>query len=223
MRYLMTCAFGMCLASAAFAATPGSVQPWDTDLAGWEQSTTISTVLHAASGGNPDGRVSIRNVVNGSGSPVGIALDPFDDATGDFTGDYAGVAGVSVDLRFETGNFSDAWVRFRPDAVDNGWHYSLTNVFPANVWNTYTAPLNPNWDDATAELNGWQKGDPTVGSFASLFDDVGWAEVRLFTPEESTLASIDNFRLIAVPEPGTALIVAGTALAFGSFLRRRRH
>lgn len=205
------------VSSITLAAVPGSVETWDTDLAGWQESTVDSTVVHAATGGNPDGHVVIRKELGGPFENIGVATS----TSSDYLGDYAGVVGVSVDIEFRTDNVTDAWIRFRPDVVSNGWRYSLTNTFPTDVWTTYTAPLDPTWDDATALLNGWERDDPGVGSFADLFSAAGWAEVRFDSPQSSTLIGVDNFRLIPVPEPSSLLLLGAAALATTAYARLR--
>lgn len=217
MKTLLALVAWLSVASITLAAVPGSVETWDSDLAGWQQSTTISTVVHAASDGNPDGHVLIRKVLNGSGFDVGTATT----TSTDYLGDYAGVAGVSVDVRFVVGDFTDAWVRFRPGVGPNGWRYSLTDTFP-ETWTNYVAPLNPNWDDATALANGWEKDDPTVSSFSDLFSSVGWVEVRFDTPEVLTIVNVDNFRLIAVPEPGSVVLLGLAAAGLVCVARSKR-
>jgi len=177
-------------------------------------------VVWAGVGGNPDGHVQVRRDVGGPNFDIGTATE----ISGDFLGDYAaaGVSGVSVDLNFMTDNLTSASLRFRPDGVDNGWSYSyaLTNGYDVNAWGTYSVNFDPTWDDATAEANGWVKGDPTVASFADLFASVGWAEVRFASSQESTLVGVDNYQLIGIPEPSTCLLLF--CAAAGLLLRKRR-
>jgi len=211
---------GLCMTSGSVhAAVAGAIETWDVDLAGWDQSTTASTVVWAGGGGNPDGHVQIRRIVSGPNFDVGTATT----LSGDFLGDYgiAGVGGVALDVNAMTDNITGASIRFRPDVVDNGWSYSFANALPLNTWASFTVEFNPNWDDVTAMNAGWIKDDPTVSSFSDLFSSVGWAEVRFASSQESTLAAVDNFELLSIPEPSTwaLLLVGASALA----LRRRRH
>lgn len=210
---LVACIAAPC---AAYAAVPGSVETWDAGLNGWQQSTTSSTVSHSDTDGNPDGHVTIRKALGGFDS-VGISTE----SSADYLGDFSGVIGISVDAIYRTNDVNGAWIRFRPDGVDNGWRYSLTNVFPTDTWTTYQAPFDPGWDDATAVLNGWEKFDPAAGSFADLFSSVGWAEVRFNSPQTSTIIGVDNFRLIAIPEPSTVCLVAASLITLVTADRRR--
>ncbi len=216
MLRLMILVLGFTVPCVAFAAVPGSVETWDAGLNAWDQSTTSSTVIHAATDGNPDGHLTIRKVLGGFDN-IGVATT----ASADYLGDYSGVIGISVDAVYRTNNVTDAWIRFRPDLVDNGWQYSLTNVFPTDTWTTYQAPFDPSWDDATAILNGWEKFDAGAGSFADLFSSVGWAEVRFNSPQTSTIIGVDNFRLIAIPEPSAVCLVAASLIALLAVDRRR--
>lgn len=205
-------------ASLSVAAVPGSVETWDADLAGWDQSTIISTVIHAAAGGNPDGHVLVRKELGAADFDIGTATT----TSSDYLGNYAGVIGIEVDLNFGTDNVTNAWVRFRPDVVGNGWRFPLTNVFPTGSWDTYSAPFDANWDDATALANGWEQDEPGVASFADLFSSVGWAEVRFESPQTSTLVGVDNFRLVAIPEPSSLVLAAASLAAAGTLVLRRR-
>lgn len=208
------------LPCTSFGAVPG-VETFDTDTAGFVPNTTSSVVVHAAGGGNPDGHIQTRKILDPPVFDIGaLTTDP------DFTGNYAaaGIGQVSVDLNFMTNNISAAWVRFRPSIVENGWLYPLTNVFPTNVWNSYAVAFNPTWTDLQAKAAGWLTDkdvnpltDPSP-SFASVLADVNSAEVRIAS-EGSTVVGIDNFA-IAVPEPSMiTLLVAGGAVIM---LRRRR-
>lgn len=211
------------LAFSAQAATPGAVETWDVDVAGWGPGTTSSTVVHAAGGGNPDGHILIRKVLGGFDE-----IAAANDANPDFLGDYGadGVGQVAVDINMFNSSVTDSWVRFRRNAAENGWRYSFGAIAPnANIWETYTTPLfDATWTDAEARLNGWLTADDidpganASPSFALVMGDVGRAEVRFDTAAGvSTLVGVDNFRLL-VPEPASAALLGLGGLAL---LRRR--
>ena len=206
------------VSTPALGATLGAVETWDSDLADWQQGTTASVAVHAANGGNPDGHLQVRRDLGEAFFDVGAQTD----SSADFIGDYAAanIGQISVDLNFMTSNITDAQLRFRRNAVENGWRISLTDQFlPDNTWNTYSVLFDPTWTDQQATDAGWIKDDPTVPSFADVFADVGRTEVRLSSTNESTLFGIDNFAL-NVPEP-SSLGIASILLGFATLRRRR--
>ena len=194
------------------------VEEWNSgSLAGWTGNTVDSTVVHVATGGNPNGHIQTRGPSPGS-FDIGALT-----AIADFTGDYAaaGITGASVDLNFMTGQFDGTWLRFRYlDATQNGWLYPLTAVFP-DVWQTYSVNFNPTWTDLEARNAGWitdddifPGADPSV-SFASTMANVYTAEVRI-SGDVNLIAGIDNFAV--VPEPAS-IVFLGLGLLR---LRKRR-
>ena len=221
---LTGCVASLTASSFAFAAVPGT-EEFNGGLNGWGQGTIATTVVHIGAGGNPGGFIQLRKDL---GSPVDdIAAFT---ANPNFTGNYAaaGIARVSVDLNFGTNNVTNAWVRYRPDAVTNGWLHPLTNVFPTNVWNSYAVNFDPNWSNAQAQAAGWitdQDINPAATPsppFATVMASVGEAEVRFASPDTSTLVSVDNYS-IAVPEAGATILCAVGAFAcIVVWIRRRR-
>lgn len=214
---------GLLLAGIAPAAIIG-LETFDTDEAGFGPNTTASVVAYSAGGGNPDGHIQTRRDLSESFFDIG-ALNS--DAR--FTGDYAadGIGSMTVDLNFSTANFTGAWFRVRSNIVSNGWLFPLTAAFPTDVWNTYGVSFNPTWTDLEARAAGWvtdEDLDPlntASPSFASVMASVGFAEVRLGSTDESTLAGVDNFGLGApVPEPST-LVLLGCGLGLIAVRRWR--
>ncbi len=176
-------------------------------VAGWTRNTVDSTVVYAASGGNPNGHIQTRGPSPGDFDIGALTEIP------DFTGDYAaaGITGASVDLNFMTGQFDGAWLRFRYlDASQNGWLYPLTAVFP-NSWQTYSVAFDPTWTDLEARNAGWLTDDDIFpgadpsASFADTMANVFSTEVRI-SGDINLLAGIDNFTVI--PEPATLLLLA---------------
>ena len=105
----------------------------------------------------------------------------------DYSGVFAdGLWSISVDLSFNSGNFTDAWLRFRfQDSTANGWHISLGEDVFDSTWETYSILFDTTWSDATAVANGWiQEPDGTLTntpSFSGLWDDVYTSEVRILS------------------------------------------
>jgi hypothetical protein len=198
----------------AAAAIPG-VETFDAGTNGWIRNTTSSTVVHVAAGGNPGGFIETRKDLTPPVFDVG-AMTP----NPNFTGDYAaaGIMQASVDVNFMTNNITGAWLRYRTDAVTNGWLFPLTNAFPTDVWNTYTVNFNPTWTDIQARNAGWltdddlDPGTDPSPTFASVLASVGTAEVRIGSMPTSTLAGIDNYA-IAIPEPRALVLAIAGCLA----------
>ncbi len=209
---------GFSISGAARGAVNGSVETWDTDLAGWQTETTSTVLAHGAVGGNPDGHVLVRKDLGGAFDEIGVANNGFN---ADFLGDYgaAGVNEVTVDLNMFNSSVTDAMVRFRRDVSENGWTFRFGALAPnANLWSTFsTGVFDAEWSDAQATLAGWsaESGAP---SFAEVMSDVGWSGVRFETSTGvSTLVGVDNFTLL--PEPASAAVLG---LGLGALALRRR-
>lgn len=201
----------------AVAATPGAIETWDNDVAGWTGNTTSSTVVHTPNGGNPGGHILTRKSL----SPPVFDIGALTDSNPDFTGDYAaaGVGQVSFDVQAQNNDLDDIWVRFRSGAAVNGWRYSFgAQTQDANSWTSHSVLFDATWTDAQAKLAGWledrdvdPQAPPSI-SWAATMGNVVTAEVRLASTG-STIAGIDNFAL-GVPEPGmlTLLALGGVVL-----------
>ena len=214
------CSFGWTAGGGAWAATPGAVETWDTDIVGWDTGTTSTVLAHSAGGGNPNGHAQLRKDLGGAFDEIGIATTVEADFLGDFAAD--GIGEASIDINMFNSSVLDASIRFRPDVANNGWSYSFGPIAPnANLWEAYTTGLfDPTWSDVDAIANGWVQDSAPSPSFATLMSSVGWAEVRFDTAAGvSTLVGVDNFRL-DVPEPGTASLAALGGVAL--LARRKR-
>lgn len=181
-----------------FAASINYTERWDNNsLAEWTTNTAASNVDIVNTGGNPDGYLYSWGTL----WPDGAYGPTFDIGAltqcGVFTGDFstAGVTGVSVDLRFISGTFDAAWIRFRyKDSSHNGWRYSLTDTF-GNVWQTYPVNFSPDWNDVEAEAAGWQKDLADSNSWQETMSDVYTTEVRISGVNDVNVG-IDNFSII---------------------------
>lgn len=205
---------GQALAASAYTET------WTAgDTNGWFGNTTSSVVVRDGSEGNPAGSLATRRDLTPPIFPIGAATD-LAAVTGDFTG--ASSWTVAFDVLYDSGAFSDTWLRFRyQDATFDGWHYDVADAFPAG-WQSYSVSFNPFWSDATALANGWVQEDAAV-SWQTLWTDVYTTEVRiLLADENSALAHIDNFVLSPVPEPSALALLAPGLLLVGLAVRRSR-
>jgi hypothetical protein len=227
------CATSFTLFATSVFAVPvsGYMEGWDTpgDLAGWGSNTTVSTVVQADPGGNPGGHIQTRGT--GAGSFDVGALTDLSAVTGDFGGS---LWTASVDLAFFSeaftgaGSFDNAWLRFRyQDSSQNGWAYSLTNIFSPD-WSTFSVTFDPSWSDADAMANGWLPDDQSISptadpsqSWATTMSNVYTTEVRL-SGEGDLLGGIDNFKLNAVPVPA-AVWLFGSGLLGLLGVARRKH
>lgn len=200
---------------SAMGASP-VVATFDSDAQGFVASTTSTTQIHLNSGGNPGGHIELRRDL----SPPAFNIGTQNSTTPAFLGDYAagGITGAGFDLNVFNTALTGAWVRVRTDISSNGWYYNFGAINPdANAWHSYLVNFNPTWSDATAIGNGWVQEDASAGSFASAFSNVGWFEVRIINPDNtSAIVGLDNIRL--VPAPGAGVL----ALAGMGLLARRR-
>lgn len=218
---------------AGLACLPGISQAasnvydnFDAGLGSWIENTSETTNSHNAAGGNPNGYVFTDNT--GSFGAMGAL-----NTTADYSGVFAdGVWGISVDLAFINGNFSDSWLRFRyQDSTANGWHISLedTNFFNS-PWQSYNVVFDTTWDDATAMANGWVKeSDGTLTptpSFSELWNNVYTSEVRILA-DRGSVAGIDNYRATlrtpAVPVPAAVWLFGSGLLGLVGVARRRKN
>ena len=207
---------------AAAQASASYTETWDSGpLEGWTVNTTASNVAVLNSGGNPGGYL----ISWGTDLVIGTLDIGAQTTKTVFTGDFSakGVIGVSVDIKFTSGSFDGAWVRFRyQDSGQNGWLYPLTSTYQTN-WKTFSVDLNPGWTDTQARAAGWLMDSDVFGvspsvSFQLTMSDVYNAEVRISGIGDVNVG-IDNFSLI--PAPG-ALLLGGIGVGFVGWLRRRR-
>ena len=208
-------AFGLVavFVSPALGAIP-TVATFDVDAEGFVGSTTSTTQIFAAAGGNTGGHIQIRKDL----SPPEFDVGSRTSTDTDFLGDYAagGITGAGFDMNAFNTTLNAVWLRFRSSVTLNGWHYDFGVVTPdANTWISYDVAFNPLWDDVTAAANGWTQ-EAGAGSFASTLATVDWIEIRAIN-EESLIAGLDNIRL--VPTPGAGLLAGLAALGVA---RRRR-
>jgi hypothetical protein len=202
------------LAAPASAAVTNAIATFDADEEGFQMSTTSTTQIHSATGGNPDGHLVLRKET-ASGFDLGTEnmTDP------DFLGDYAadGITCAGYDALFDI-PVDETHLRLRRNSGENGWYYDFGPNAAGDSWLPFDVIFDPTWDDLTAAANGWIQEDSSP-SFANLMADVGWIEAR-FINEGSLIVHVDNVRL--TPEPATlALVAAG--LLFTRLPRRRQH
>ena len=166
-----------------------------------------------------------------TGPAINSSTSILHDATGDFGG---GAWNVSVDLTFLSegfngaGNFDNAWLHFRyQDATQNGWNYSLSNIFDTD-WNTFSVTFNTSWDDATAMANGWLPDNMSISSgtnpsesWATTMSDVYTTEIRL-SGEGLLIGGIDNFKLTAVPVPAAVWLFGSGLIDLVGVARRKK-
>jgi hypothetical protein len=188
-------------AAPAFADAVPYFAGWDVsgDTAGWLRNTIASNLAVVDTGGNPGGY--LRTFGDASGTlDIGAVANKF--LVPDVTGDYSGTPWVvSFDLLFISGNFDNAWLRFRFSVFTNGWRLPLTNSFPMGQWRHFTVTFDPAWSDSEAVAAGWVRESNSV-SWSQTMSDVFTTEIRI-SAEGSAEAGIDNYRLAPVPEVDT--------------------
>ena len=232
-KYLTALFSASLITSSAYAApVSGYMEGWDTlgDTAGWDANTIVSSIfVQPHTGSLTDGYLETRG--NGRSSFDIGANTQLSDATGDFGG---GVWNVSVDLAFLSegfngaGSFDNTWLRFRyQDATQNGWNYSLSNIFDTD-WNTFSVTFNTSWDDVTAMANGWLPDNLSIDpgavaseSWATTMSNVYTTEIRL-SGEGLLIGGIDNFELTAVPVPAAVWLFGSGLLGLVAVARRKR-
>lgn len=164
-------------------------------LNGWEANTIQTNIELRPTGGNPNGYLYSSS--DGSWGIVGAV-----NKTKQYTGDYASIRKVSVDLMFIYDAFTEAWFRFRYHSAEyNGWKYPLTTSFQLGSWQTYSVVFDPTWSDSQAMAAGWVQ-EATSASFRETMADVYSAEVRVLG-DGALAIGIDNFLLFGDCEIST--------------------
>jgi hypothetical protein len=185
-------------AGSAFADAVPYFAGWDVsgDTANWRRNTSVSSIAVVDTGGNPGGYLFTSGTASGT-SDIGALANEF--LVPDVTGDYSGTPWVvSFDLLFISGNFDNAWLRFRFSAFTNGWRLPLTNSFPVGQWLHFTATFDPAWSDSEAVAAGWER-ESNSPSWSQTMSDVYTTEIRI-SAEGFAEAGIDNFSLVPVTE-----------------------
>jgi hypothetical protein len=200
-------------AGSASAAVVGAVAGFDADAQGFIGSTTDTVQTYLPNNGNPGGHLILRKILDDTGFDIGTTTQ----TNPDFVGDYAaaGITGAGFDLITTDFDIDDLRLRARRSAGENGWFYSFGAVDSSTAWESFDVAFDPTWDDATALGMGWTQEDPAI-SFADVFADVNWLEVRIVS-EGSTIVGVDNIRLVPTPGP-----LALALLGAGVLARRRR-
>lgn len=213
-----------CISGLSHAAT-AVFDNFDAGLGGWIENTSETTNSHMAAGGNPNGYLFTDNT--GSFGAMGAV-----NTTANYSGVFAdGVWGISVDLAFINGTYTDSWLRFRyQDSTANGWHISLEDSnFFTSPWQSYNVVFDTTWDDVTAMANGWVKeadGSTATPSFSELWNNVYTSEVRILA-NAGSVAGIDNyrtsFRTPTVPVPAAAWLFGSGLLGLTGIARRKKN
>jgi hypothetical protein len=168
---------------------------FDSALNGWEANTIQTSIELMPTGGNPNGYLYSSS--DGSWGIVGAV-----NKTEHYTGDYASIKKVSVDLMFIYDAFTEAWFRFRYHSANyNGWKYPLTTSFTFGNWQTYSVVFDPTWSDSQAIAAGWVQ-EASSASFSETMADVYSAEVRVLG-NGALAIGIDNFLLFGDCEIST--------------------
>ena len=186
----------------AFAHTVQYSEGWNVsgNLAGWTPNTIAANLAVVDAGGNPGGFLFTSGNATGT-LDIGASANKF--IVPDVTGDFSGTRWViSFDLLFISGNFDNAWLRFRfQDSSHNGWVYSLTDDFPLGEWRHFTVTFDPAWNDIEARAAGWVTDREAISPTAipsepwsQTMSDVFSTEIRV-SAEGFSEAGIDNFRL----------------------------
>jgi hypothetical protein len=195
------------------------VEGWEGGTtAGWEPRSSASTLTVGSSGGNPNGYLGIGGDSNNS-AWIG-AVTTIAEATGDYWS--AGVGVATLDLRFVSGSYVHACVRFSSAGGESdGWKYCLPGPHETgDAWRQAIMEIDSLWTDTDARFAGWTQG-PNAPGFHETMSNVHSVEVR-FLAVGSVDVRIDNFRLGPPPEclddlPDPVLVFKGKRIA-GDFL-----
>jgi PEP-CTERM motif len=213
------------LVTLAMWITPASADPmsgyierWDVsgDLAGWGPNTTITSTSVIDAGGNPNGYLLSSGDQTGLSPTFDIGAET---SLPQVTGSYLGsLWQISFDLLLISGSFDQTWLRLNDG--QNGWLYSLGADLTSTDWQSFSLILDPSWSDVEAMAAGWLS-HPNVHFPAAIasnpwtdtLSNVGSVEIRISNVGFGE-AGIDNFRLAAVPEPATLLLLLAGLLCF---------
>jgi hypothetical protein len=170
--------------------------------------------------GNPAGSLAVRRDLTPPIFDIG-ATSNLPQISGDYTGSPSWK--FSFDVFYGTGNYVDAWLRFRyQDGTFNGWHRDVANVFP-NSWQSYSVMFDSTWSDVEAAANGWVDETGGTVSWALLMTNVFHPEIRLLLSDDaSALAYIDNVALRSIPEPASLALLALGLLGLGCARPRKQ-
>ena len=209
-----------CFSNIALSATV-VMDNFDAGIGTWVQNTTDTTVGHSATQGNPDGYLTTTN----TNSAGGIGAIGAQNTGADYSGLFAdGLWTISVDLSFINGDFTDSWLRYRPqNASFNGWHISLENSdFFNSLWQSYSVTFDTTWSDAEASANGWVQETGSL-DFSTLWDDAFNSEVRILGGT-GMVAGIDNYNasVSVVPVPAAVWLFGTALIGFVGISRRRK-
>jgi hypothetical protein len=214
----------MWITPASAAPISGYFEGWDVsgDLAGWGPNTTITTTTVVDAGGNPNGYLLSSGDQTGFHPTFDIGAAT---ALPQVTGNYLGsLWQISFDVSFISGLFDQAWLRLRD--ASNGWIYPLGVDLTSTNWQSFSVTFDPSWSDAEALAAGWLNY-PNVNNPAAIasnpwtdtLSNVTFVEIRLSNVGFGE-AGIDNFLLMAVPEPATLFLLVVGLLCFAVVLRR---
>jgi hypothetical protein len=208
-----------CFCLAPLSASAWAASTFDADSQGWSIVTaditqagiptqTTGAVTFHATGGHPDGYVSITDP---------DSFDTFFRAPAAFTGDQSAALGGT--LSFDT--ITDAARDYNgADVVIKGngkvLVYDIAPTADSN-WSNVTLTIAPsaNW-----RLNALNGPAATVADFQSALANVSelWITAEYHAGVETT--GLDNVALSTVPEPAAVSAALGFAAAIG--VRRRR-
>ena len=217
--YLLSFFFFSTTAQAATVV----LDTFDSGIGTWIQNTTQTSVSHSPTGGNPGGYLKTDNIASSQTFDTIGAQNTSSDYSGVFAD---GVWTVSVDLKFENGDFTDSWLRFRyQDSTANGWHISLEDTdFFNSVWQSYSVSFDTTWSDAVAIANGWVKeadGTTPTPTFSGLWDDVYNSEIRIMGSGGTMVAGIDNYKVSTIPVPASLWLLGSGLLGLMGIARRK--